>query len=137
MFSNIGGKIMAAAKVLCWLGIIASIIIGIVFFWAASEAYNDGTLFAVFGVLVIVLGSIMSWVGSFFLYGFGQLVENSDSLVYLTRRLDKEDNKEDIYKVFRDNKEHVAKGPTWTCPVCMKKNEQDIIICQSCGSPRP
>ncbi len=30
------------------------------------------------GLLVIVIGSILSWLGSLVLYGFGQLVDNSD-----------------------------------------------------------
>ena len=35
------------------------------------------------GVIVIVMGSILSWIGSFVLYGFGELVENSSRLVEL------------------------------------------------------
>ena len=30
MFDNIGGKIKAVAKVICWIGIITSIIIGFI-----------------------------------------------------------------------------------------------------------
>ena len=30
------------------------------------------------GLLTIVLGALLSWVGSFVLYGFGEIVENSD-----------------------------------------------------------
>ena len=68
MFSNIGGKIKALAKVICWLGIIASIFVGLLFL----DKNPLG------GLLWMVLGSLSSWIGSFVLYGFGQLVENSD-----------------------------------------------------------
>lgn len=74
MFDNIGGKIKAVAKVVCWIGIIASIIIGFIML-----VQDEDTAFA--GVLIMVLGSLGSWIGSFMTYGFGQLVENSDILV--------------------------------------------------------
>ena len=35
----------------------------------------------VVGILTILLGVLISWIGSFVLYGFGQLVDNSDKLV--------------------------------------------------------
>ena len=31
----------------------------------------------------MAVGSFLSWIGSFLLYGFGQLIENSDKLVEL------------------------------------------------------
>ncbi len=89
MFNNIGGKIKGLAKFLCWLGIILSVIIGVILIIAAasSRSYTfDGygeriTLSSggsvVAGILVIVFGSLASWIGSFFMYGFGELVENS------------------------------------------------------------
>ena len=33
------------------------------------------------GFVVMVIGSLVSWVSSFTLYGFGQLIENTDQLV--------------------------------------------------------
>lgn len=74
MFDNIGGKIKTLAKVVCWIGIIACIITGIVLM------ATDEDLILV-GILTVVVGSLLSWVSSFILYGFGQLVENSDTLV--------------------------------------------------------
>lgn len=70
MFNNIGGKIKSLASVLAWFGIGFSVIIGIVLIAADEE------LFLV-GLIVAVLGSISSWIGSFLIYGFGELVENS------------------------------------------------------------
>ncbi len=68
MFENIGGKIKGLASVVCILGIIGSVISGI------SIIDYDGLS----GFLIMVLGSVFSWAGSFVLYGFGQLVDNSD-----------------------------------------------------------
>ena len=84
MFNNIGGKIKALAKVLCWLGIILSVLSGIAILAsgdsgriAVNGAYSTVSS-GVAGILVIVIGCLASWIGSFFAYGFGQLIENSD-----------------------------------------------------------
>ncbi|MBQ6672275.1 MAG: hypothetical protein IKR80_03925 [Spirochaetales bacterium] len=89
MFNNIGGKIKGLAKFMCWLGIILSVIIGVIMIIAAAssrsytfDSYGEkitlstgGSIVA--GILIIVFGSLASWIGSFFMYGFGELVENS------------------------------------------------------------
>lgn len=80
MYNNIGGKIQILAIVLCVLGIIACVITGIVFLveeWVGP------------GILIMIVGSLLSWVSSFFLYGFGQLIENSDILVDYARKAEK------------------------------------------------
>lgn len=92
MFDNIGGKIKTLAKVLCWIGIAFSVITGIaVMFGSVSSVSYNGSRYAtggssvVAGILIIVLGCLFSWLGSFFAYGFGQLIENSDELVRLKK----------------------------------------------------
>lgn len=77
-FDNNGGKIKALAKGEMWVGIIASIFYGI-FLIVESEFIIEEKLFS--GFMVIVFGPLASWVSSWVLYGFGQLVENSDKLV--------------------------------------------------------
>ena len=32
------------------------------------------------GIIVIVFGCLVSWIGAFFAYGFGQLIENTDEI---------------------------------------------------------
>lgn len=76
MFDNIGEKIKILAKILCWLGIIASVIVGIVLM------IKDESL-TLIGILIAVIGSLLSWAGSSIMYGFGRLVKNSDILVNL------------------------------------------------------
>jgi len=78
MFNNIGGKIKTLAKVICWFGIIASVILGIIMITARSGYRSDPYFQVVYGILIIVVGCLISWIGSFFTYGFGQLIENSD-----------------------------------------------------------
>lgn len=89
MFSNIGGKIKGLAQVLCWIGIIGSIIYGIVLISASSRMrYSDNTVVA--GVVVMIGGSVFSWVFSFFTYGFGELIER-------VQRIDNKLNGEPAY----------------------------------------
>ena len=83
MFSNIGGKIKALAVVISVLGIAASVICG-----GVMAAKN-----ALYGVLIIVFGSLGSWLSCLTLYGFGQLVENSDKIV---EKLDRTSNGDEI-----------------------------------------
>lgn len=73
MFENIGGKIKKLAIVLTVIGIIASFVVGILMAVAASNLHQS----QLGGILVIILGSILSWISSFVLYGFGQLIEST------------------------------------------------------------
>lgn len=85
MFDNIGGKIKGLAKTVCWIGIGISVFIGFVFVIIGAEnSYgSDDNVLAPLGMFIMLGGSFLSWIGSFLLYGFGQLIENSDKLVEL------------------------------------------------------
>ena len=76
MFENVGNKIKILAKTITIIGIIGSIIGGISLM--ASELILEG-------LLVIVGGSLFSWVGSFVLYGFGHLIETAEEIASNTR----------------------------------------------------
>ena len=76
MFDNIGGKIKGLAKVICWIGIIASCIGGIIY-WVAASKLHAGFVGFLAGLGIIVGGSLASWIGSFTTYALGELVENS------------------------------------------------------------
>lgn len=73
MFDNIGSKIKGLARVITWIGIVASVIAGIA--QMSMSHFSGGLVFS--GILTMVLGSLLAWVSSFIVYGFGELVENS------------------------------------------------------------
>ena len=73
MFNNIGGKIKTLATIITWIGIVCSVIAGFSLMLA-----NESLI--LLGVLIAVLGSLGSWISSFLIYGFGQLIENSDKI---------------------------------------------------------
>ncbi|MBS1409353.1 MAG: hypothetical protein HPZ74_00275 [Christensenellaceae bacterium] len=89
MFNNIGHKIQVLAKVLCWIGIICWVITGLALMAGGSSMTyrlngefvraNSGAGVVV-GILTIIVGVLVSWIGSFLLYGFGQLVEDTHAI---------------------------------------------------------
>lgn len=104
MYKNIGKKIMSLAKFLCWVGIVVSVIIGVLAIFGTigggqgtmipnlptdgSEAITVVTSSLggssvngyVAGILIIVLGSLASWIGSWMMYAFGELVQNTKKI---------------------------------------------------------
>lgn len=101
MFSNIGRKIQILAKVLCWMGIILCVIAGIVImakgnnflpqntqydtpllsdFKNQNQTGGSNVISILIGLAVIIFGSLISWLGSFALYGFGTLIDDTSKL---------------------------------------------------------
>lgn len=94
MWNNIGGKIKGWAKFVCWAGIILSVIMAFVawfgnngtsyspyssYGYSSYSSYHSGLVTGkiIAGVILMVLGSLFSWIGSFFTYGFGELIESA------------------------------------------------------------
>jgi hypothetical protein len=75
LYTNIGSKIRGLAKVICWIGIIISFIAGIAMIAGMSQ-YNAG-MGVLTGLLYMALGSLISWISSLALYGFGELIEKT------------------------------------------------------------
>lgn len=71
MFDNIDSKIKGLAVLYTIAGIIGSII-GAIFYWV-----NDAILI---GFIILILGILASWIGSFVLYGLGELISKSSSI---------------------------------------------------------
>ena len=66
MYNNVGKKIMVLAQILGWVGLIAGIITWIVLLSNYEKV----------GGWLSLLGGILSFVFSWFMYGFGQLVQD-------------------------------------------------------------
>ena len=80
MFKNVGNKIQSFAKFVFIFGTIVAAIAAIVFILAAIGAGEPAltTIYIIYGLMVLILGPIMSWVNALFIYGFGQLIVNTD-----------------------------------------------------------
>ena len=69
MYNNIGRKIMVLAQVLGWILLIAGIILALI---CLTDSSSGNDLVGGIGLAVGIFGFISSW----FLYGFGQLVDD-------------------------------------------------------------
>jgi hypothetical protein len=86
MFNNIGGTIKTVAKVLFFVGIGVSFLGWIILL---SVGIMDSEIaMMVESLVALILGLFTSWFSTLLLYGFGQLIENTDILA----RWDEEDN---------------------------------------------
>ena len=148
MFNNIGEKIKALAEVTCVLGMIASAC-GAVALWAQNDPYTP-TIFL--GVLVLGLGCLGSWVGSFITYGFGQLIENTDSIhtdnMEIQRLLKKQNedstgstpsptpaaHRASTNTSKRWGDESAPANEEWTCPKCGLRNSKYVDRCINCDT---
>lgn len=128
MYDNIGEKIKNFAKVSCCLCMIASVVA----FISLLAAKRYGVAF-----LVLLGGCVISWVGSFFAYGFGQLIENTDILVDKVRynknpyipekNTDRNNDFSGLKHLRRDTPDK------WVCKVCNTENKADALYCEDCG----
>ena len=79
MFNNVGGKIKTTSEVMAFIGIGGSILAGI-YLLGLDEIF--------LGIILITVVPIIMWLSSLVLYGFGQLIENTDEI---TNRLKKKE----------------------------------------------
>ena len=134
MFDNVGGKLKTIAKVEMSIGIVASVILGFTFI-------TGGRVFA--GLLITAIGILLSWLGSLVIYGIGQAVENSETILYSVR----------IQKNTEKDKSNVSTAPVnvdhyiidevaaqkeasaeWCCE-CGRVNKKYVSTC-ACGKSR-
>lgn len=67
MFNNVGEKLKNLAAFFTCVGIVFSVILGIVVI----------KISVIIGLLVMVAGSLLSWIASLGMYAFGELVDNT------------------------------------------------------------
>lgn len=142
MFNNIGNKLMAVAKVFCWIGIIASIILGIVLIGAgtSNNSYSyygssiSSTNATVSGITIIIVGCIGSWIASLLIYGFGQLIEDNAAM---RKIMETTEAQQQASLVAASPKATVSKPKNfWTCSKCGKVNPNTADTCSNCGSAK-
>ena len=136
MWDNIGGKIKGLAKVFAWIGIICSIIGGIVLFVISSNMRYNGGLYFGLGFVVIIIGSLISWISAWVMYGFGELIENTDIIAYNSQQKVSSSNVNTSSQNTVNNPLPINRnyGDTWVCKNCNEKNSNNINTCKGCGA---
>ena len=122
MFDNIGNKIKALAVVLTIAGITASIIIG-------ASLFNGSGAGTFLGIAVMVVGSLISWIASFALYGFGELVDKTSETAETNRQL--------LGIIAHQNGIDLdaEADDMWKCEYCGRTNYKYVATC-ACGAAR-
>lgn len=75
MYKNIGKTLMDLAAIITTFGLILSGVAALVI-WIGSGYWWGISRFWM-GLIVFIGGSLSAWICSFFVYGFGQLVEDT------------------------------------------------------------
>ncbi len=121
MFDNIGKKIKILAVVITWIGIAICVFIGIGLF----SLHNNTA-----GVAVILAGSLLSWLLSFVLYGFGEIVDTALWLRKNGLNYDLANQAEDVCELCGSRQNLVSKQlpdedgkmeSYWVCQSCIEK----------------
>ena len=126
MFDNIGDKLKGAAIAFCALGILAAVIGGIALMVGGA---------VLIGILTIVLGALISWLSCLGLYGFGQLIENSDKLVAIlgSNAGSVAGSASVLHQAAAEAEKKEASS--WQC-TCGAKNPMTVSYCLSCRRSR-
>lgn len=74
MYKNIGQKMEILAKIIAWIGIAGSVVLGILYITSSAESWGLFATDVALGILIIIGGSLISWISSWTLYGFGVLI---------------------------------------------------------------
>ena len=75
MYGNAGPKIISAADVLCVLGVLVFVVLGILLIIAGMNS-RQGDAMVITGIIMAVVGSVTSWFVSLLARGFGEMVNN-------------------------------------------------------------
>ena len=146
MFDNIGGKIKTLALVSTIIGMVAFGIYGLALLFSGA---------VLIGILVAGLGCLSAWIGSFLLYGFGELIEqqamNNAYSAQIVRLLSRQANPPkqtttnasagsngksgySLSQMAEQRNVNTAKGSDfWLCKSCKTKNDAFALYCKNCG----
>ena len=155
MFKNIGRKIKTLALVLFWIelviGVLAALGAGIAMI--ATEGRHN-SLMVVAGIATIIIGSglvfLFAWIGSFFMYGLGQLIDDTEVNRKTNQQILEKLNSKPAAPVVKTqpaapvmntqpaapfvNPTPVQPVTNWTCPRCGTVNEKTAQFCINCGT---
>ena len=149
MFGNIGEKIKGLAIFCTIIGCVLSI---------ACAIFCCATDMILLGFVILVAGGLLSWVGSFLLYGFGELITQTTNIAQRTLRMqmlsvnqnaegDIDTSKKIIEEMqneamedyeneqneYIDELEKINRAEKDECPNCFNKIRPNDKECSYCG----
>ena len=155
MFDNVGSKIKGAAIIIMLINCITSVISGVVVIALAFADIGNLWYLAVAGVILVVMGCLMSWVSAMCMFALGKIEEDVESMKYTLNRNGSTDK---MYKYIQNSKneekneiqpktilknpkndepqENRVMGNIWICGKCKNKNLIANSICWSCKNKK-
>ena len=128
MFDNIGKKIKAAAKFVCIIGIVVFVITGFVLL----------SVIGFFGLLIMLIGPLVSWISSWLLYSWGDLVDNIQEIKENMYDLPGQNRPQQQSKLLNSaSATSSVQDCKWTCEKCGQVNSPKATRCINCYSNRP
>ena len=126
-YENIGDKIKGLAKASFIVVAMAAVGAGIALMASADDMIPVG-------LLVMVVGPIVAWVSSWLLYGFGQLIENSDIIAEEYNR--KNEKHERVVAKNNERKQEQRKKAIKATMANPKISEDEFvdITCSNCNA---
>ena len=119
--TSCGKTIKVYADVVFAIGCILSIVVG-VYLTVSIE------LSLLVGILIALLGCLSFWILSLFIYGYGQLIENTDILVNALSPNSREQNGADeINRLGKDELDQILKNlsdPSWEGSIKQLSDEE-------------
>lgn len=93
MFNEIGKRIKAVAKIVCALGVCVMCFIGIIMIVVGGNMrYGGGEGLETSGIIILLAGWIVPWIGSLFLYGFGELIDKTCEIAQSVKPKEQQEN---------------------------------------------
>lgn len=93
MFNDVSNKLKLVAKIIGYGGIVLSCLAGLIFFIVGITTYLEKVAFLI-GLAIALVGSVLSWVSSLFIYAFAEMNESITYTNYIVNKAIK-DNKDD------------------------------------------
>ena len=148
LYENIGSKIKNLAKWIFVIAAIGAVITGLVLLFTDEDLI-------LYGLLTLVCGPIVAYIGSWILYAFGELVEKTSDNENTTRQILKKINENPANYITEESegkvKSIIASEPTIskasgtsneekenrTDTTTFSTTEKGTIICSQCNFEQP
>ena len=134
MYKNIGHKIKNLAQVIFVLEALATVI------WGLSIASSDNGR-APFGLFIAIAGPLVSFISSWFVYGFGEIIETLQKIRENTmprtgqKKKKGRTDEDTLEELPQDSSDTDTENqiPQVTCPHCGTRHDFDYPKCPKCN----
>jgi hypothetical protein len=144
-YSNIGRKIKFLAKLLAIIAVIAISLASVIQLfvglhmivtadgWNADVQQASGFALIGLGFLYFIGGILVAWIYSWFMYGFGELIETNSEIVRLLRQNEPQQNSTGNQSTLLSER---GGSTAWTCSICNRKHHNYSAVCP-CKGKKP